>query len=228
VPHRLTQPKSSLDLALVGNCTWGGLIDARGRLVWACMPRFDSDPVFCALLQNGNGDEGVFAIELENLAESEQQYVGNTAILRTILRDSAGGAIEIRDFAPRFKNLGRTFRPTMLVRRIQPLAGEPRIRIVLRPLSGYGASPAATTRGSNHIRFVTPDLTLRLTTDAPVSYVMDSTTFVLQQPISLVLDRTRPSSPPSSPRCASSRTARGRSGSSGLARSTFHSNGRSR
>ena len=36
---------NSLDLAVVGNCTWGGLIDRRARLVWACMPRFDSDPL---------------------------------------------------------------------------------------------------------------------------------------------------------------------------------------
>ncbi len=41
---------SGLDLAMIGNCTWGGLLDARGRLVWACLPRFDSDPLFPALL----------------------------------------------------------------------------------------------------------------------------------------------------------------------------------
>ena len=55
---------SGLDLAMIGNCTWGGLIDPRGRLVWACLPRFDSDPLFPALLDGDGRDDGVFAIEL--------------------------------------------------------------------------------------------------------------------------------------------------------------------
>lgn len=176
-----------LELAVVGNCTWGGLIDRRGRLVWGCLPRFDSDPVFCALLGDAIGEEGIFSVELLNCVESEQSYVRNTAILSTVLRDRAGGAVEIRDFAPRFRNYGRMFRPTMLVRRIRPLAGEPRIRIVLRPRCNYGADRPSTTRGSNHLRFVGPDVTLRATTDAPVSFLADATPFVLQRPIEVVL-----------------------------------------
>jgi GH15 family glucan-1,4-alpha-glucosidase len=176
-----------LDLALVGNCTWGGLVDRRGRVVWACMPRFDSDPVFCGLLQAADPDDGTFAIELEGFEQSEQSYVRNTAVLTTVLRARNGHAIEICDFAPRYKSRGRMFRPAMLIRRIRPLAGEPRIRIVLRPRGSYGASAPTTTRGSNHIRFVMPELTLRLTTDVPVSYAKDATPFVLQREISLVL-----------------------------------------
>lgn len=41
----------SLDLALIGNCTVGALIDARGEMAWACVPRFDGDAAFCALLR---------------------------------------------------------------------------------------------------------------------------------------------------------------------------------
>jgi len=179
--------EASLDLAVVGNCSWGGLIDCEGRLVWACLPRFDSDPLFPALLDGGSRDDGVFAVELLDLEACEQGYDGNTAILVTRLRDRAGNEIEIRDFAPRFVNHGRTYRPTMLVRRVRPLCGEPRIRIVLRPRCAYGAERPAVTRGSNHARFVTPDVTLRLTTDAPISYALEATAFVLQRSINLVL-----------------------------------------
>ena len=182
MPHQPT-----LDLAVLGNCSWAGLIDAEARLVWACLPRFDSDPVFCALLDETVGEEGVFAIELLDLAESEQSYDGHTAILKTTLRDSRGSAIEIRDFAPRFTNYGRVFRPTMIMRTVTPLAGEPRIRIALRPRGNYGQDPAATTRGSNHIRYITEGITLRLTTDAPLSYIEDGTPFTLGQPIHLIL-----------------------------------------
>lgn len=187
MPVQLDSRQPNLDLAVVGNCTWGGLIDRVGRLVWGCLPRFDSDPIFCALLGDEVSDEGVFSVELLNLVESEQAYVRNTAILRTVLRDAAGGEIEIRDFAPRFRSHGRMFRPTMLVRRIRALSGEPRIRIVLRPRCNYGADRPTTTRGSNHVRFVMPDVTLRVTTDAPISFMMESTPFVLQRSIEIVL-----------------------------------------
>jgi GH15 family glucan-1,4-alpha-glucosidase len=177
----------SLDLAMVGNCSWGGLVDARGRLVWACLPRFDSDPIFPALLGAGDEHEGSFGVELLDCVASEQRYDGNTPILVTVLRDRAGNAIEQRDFAPRFQNHGRMYRPTMLIRRLRPLSGEPRIRVWLRPRYGWGAQRPANTRGSNHVRFVTPELTLRLTTDAPISYVMDAVPFVLDRPLDLIL-----------------------------------------
>src|SRR5262245_43803170 len=122
---------SGLDLAVIGNCSWGGLLDRQGRLVWACLPRFDSDPLFAALLDGDNRDDGVFAIELVNQLAGDQRYDGNTPILVTTLRDASGGAIEIRDFAPRYQNHGRFYRPIMMVRRVRPLTGEPRIRIVL-------------------------------------------------------------------------------------------------
>lgn len=63
-----TQPQTgSLNLGMIGNCAISALIDDHARMVWCCLPRFDGDPVFNALLQPGN--EGChFAIELEDLA----------------------------------------------------------------------------------------------------------------------------------------------------------------
>jgi GH15 family glucan-1,4-alpha-glucosidase len=80
----------------------------------------------------------------------------------------------------------------MMVRRVRPLSGEPRIRIVLRPRCDYGAGRPAITRGSNHLRYVTPGITLRLTTDAPISYVADAKQFVLQRPLALILGPDEP------------------------------------
>ena len=179
---------TSLDLAVVGNCTFGALLDRHARMVWCCLPRFDGDPVFCALLNDhGDGEKGFYDVELLDLSHSEQSYRRNSAVLVTRLYDSNGGAIEITDFAPRFKQFGRVFRPTMLVRRVKPLCGTPRIRIRLRPVYGYGAHRPEMTRGSNHIRYVMPSLVLRLTTDAPLSYIVDEVPFVLEQSITLLL-----------------------------------------
>ncbi|HIP79568.1 MAG TPA: glycoside hydrolase family 15 protein, partial [Kiloniellaceae bacterium] len=43
------------------------------------------------------------------------------------------------------------------------------------------------TRGSNHLRFVMPHLTLRLTTDGPITYVTEQTPFILERPVTLIL-----------------------------------------
>ena len=180
-----------LDGGVIGNCGFGALIDPRGRICWACLPHFDGDPVFHSLL--GEDDEadpkagGFFDVVLECFRESEQHYLENTAILVTTLRDTGGAAVRITDFAPRFEQFGRSFRPTMIVRTIERLSGEPRIRIRLRPRFAYGSRRPQLTRGSNHVRYVGPELALRLTTDAPVSFVTDETTFVLEQPLTLLL-----------------------------------------
>ncbi len=182
---------TDLDLAPVGNSSFAALVDRIGRIVWCCLPRFDGDPVFCDLLnedqEDGNDRQGVFEIEVDNLARSEQEYLTNTAVLVTRLYDSNGSAIEITDFAPRFGQFGRMFRPMSLVRTIRPIEGNPRIRIKLRPRSDYGATTPAVTHGSNHIRYVGTNLTLRLTTDAPPAYILDETPFFLEDPVALVL-----------------------------------------
>lgn len=179
---------STLDLALIGNCSLGALVDKKGRFVWSCLPRFDGDPFFCSLLKNhGEPDFGFFDLEVLDFDRSEQEYRRNSAVLITRLYDSNGGCVELTDFSPRFKMFGRTFRPFMVIRYAQPIAGNPRVRVRLRPAYNYGAARPSITRGSNHIRYVMPDTTLRLTTDAPVGYVLDEVPFILDDPISLIL-----------------------------------------
>lgn len=128
----------------------------------------------------------MFAITLEGLQESEQEYEPNTAILRTRLH-SAQGSVEITDCAPRFYWRDRMFRPQTIVRRVRPLSGTPRIRVSLRPRFAYGSVPPAVTSGSNHIRYTGPDLKLRLITDAPIDYVREEQMFNLDGPLDFIL-----------------------------------------
>jgi len=180
---------ASLDLGLIGNCAISALIDREARLVWCCMPRFDSDPVFDALLDSADGipENGSFQIRLEGCTRTEQSYADGTAVLRTRMFDSNGAAIEVSDFAPRHFDNNRPFRPLLIVRRVRPLQGTPRVRIVLRPRTRWGEGRPELTRGSNHLRYVAPEATLRLTTNAPLTYVIDETPFVLNTPCSLLL-----------------------------------------
>lgn len=99
-------------------------------MVWCCFPRYDGDPVFCSLLRK-NKDIGFFEIEVNKSESIKQEYIENTAILKTRITDNQGGCVEITDFAPRFKKYERIYRPNMLLRQIVPISGRPRIRIRL-------------------------------------------------------------------------------------------------
>ena len=180
---------ATLELAPIGNCTVSALVDQGGSIVWCCMPRFDSSPVFDALLRSGEGLplDGAMSVELEGLARVEQAYDPGTAIVRTQLWDASGQGIELADFAPRFLTRDRVFRPAQLIRRVRPLAGHPRVRFVVRPSGDWGATPPTLTRGSHHLRYVLPGCTLRLNTSVPLTYLIDGTWFTLQAPVSLLL-----------------------------------------
>ncbi|MGA8010104.1 MAG: glycoside hydrolase family 15 protein [Thiomonas sp.] len=176
----------NLDLGIVGNCEASALIDRRGCIVWSCVPRFDGDPVFHALIGGDGAMDGVFDIALEGAVRSEQFYEPNTAVLRTRLYDADDHGFEITDFAPRFMMRGRMYRPIMLVRRLRVLNGAPRVRIRLRPRFNWGQETPQITQGSHHIRYIGSDQVLRLTTSAPLTYILQEQSFILRDTTSLV------------------------------------------
>ena len=172
----------NLDLAPIGNCAISALIDRRGRYVWACAPRVDGDPVFSALMDGADPEHGFWDVELEGCAHVEQAYVRNTPVLRTVMTAADGAAVEIIDFAPRHPKHSRTYRPLAFGRIVRPLSGSPRIRVRLRPAADWGARRAERTSGSNHVRYLCTDVTFRLTTDCPVSHVLNERLFRLEKP----------------------------------------------
>ena len=189
----------NLELAVVGNCQVAGLIDHLGRMVWACLPRPDGDPVLCALLRERLGDsaDGVFAVELHDQHSVVQGYVHNTAILETRLYDSAGGGIKITDFAPRFRQRGRMHRPMAFVRLVEPLEGRPLVRLRCKPCAHYGAERPQRIMGSHHCSFVSEQLSYRLTTTASLAALADEGLMILDAPIAFILaaDETVEESP---------------------------------
>jgi len=168
---------SNLDLWPIGNCQVSGLIDRTGALVWGCVPRVDGDPVFCSLINNNNREDGIWRFELEGQSNATQHYERNTPILVTRLEAKDGSAVEIRDFCPRFESSGRMYRPVAFIRIVRPIAGVPRMKMVLRPMRDYGTEVAKRTNGTNHIRYLIGDQGMRLSTDAPVGYLLEERSF---------------------------------------------------
>ena len=185
------KPKQPLDLALIGNGRMGALINRESRIVWCCFPRFDGDPVFSRLL-SGKEEKGFTDIVMADVIDIQSAYARNTPVLETVMTDRRGGAVRITDFMPRFQKFERTFRPPQMIRRIEPIAGRPRIAIRVRPTFDYGSPATTTVIGSNHIRYVGTSEVLRLSTDAPLSYITHETTFALMRPVTLIFGTDEP------------------------------------
>ena len=107
------------------------------------MPRPDSDPTFCSLLdpQGGDAKGGVFAIDLHDVVSGQQSYLRNTAVVETLLEDAAGNQMRLTDFCPRYRERGRIFKPMMYVRIAEPLRGQPRIQMRFRPSEQVRIAP---------------------------------------------------------------------------------------
>ena len=178
--------QGDLELGMIGNCTAAALIDRYGSMVWSCFPDFDVDPVFCSLLSPKQGG-GMWSFELENFSHAEQFYLQNTPVLVTRLFDNNGGAIEITDFSPRYKEHDRICHPWLLVRQVVPLSGIPRVTMRFEPLFDYGAACPKYNYESNHVGFSSDKLALRMTSDLPVTQIEHSLPFVVEKPLHFVL-----------------------------------------
>ena len=170
-------------LALIGNCQYSALVEDSGTVVWCCLPRFDSDPMFSTLLDEEAG--GRFVVGAEDGKSGTMAYEDNTNILVTTFR-SATGAFRVTDFAPRFLQYDRVFHPTQLYRIIEPIEGTPRVRVLCEPRLGFSKAQPARLSGSNHVRYEGFASQVRLTTDVPLSY-LDGRAFTLTEKRHLVL-----------------------------------------
>ncbi|MBX9643644.1 MAG: glycoside hydrolase family 15 protein [Novosphingobium sp.] len=162
---------NTLELWPIGNCQVSALVDSNGRFAWGCAPRVDGEPVFSALLDEDEPQHGFWVIEIEDIAVTSQFYLRNTPILVTQQIDKSGNAIEVIDFCPYYRRMGRNYRPVAFARIVRPLNGAPQVRMRLRPNKGWGSVARASIGGTSHIRFGAPGMTMRLTTTAPVSLI---------------------------------------------------------
>src|SRR6516225_8638719 len=185
------------DLGLIGNCQYSALVERTGDVVWCCLPRFDAEPAFSALLDERGG--GRFLIGPADGSAGVQRYLENSNVLETVF-DTPDGGIRVIDFAPRFMQYGRSFVPTQLVRIVEPVRGTPRIRVRCEPKLGWSREDPARVTGSNHITFDGFPAHARLTTDLPISYLAGQP-FALTQRSYLAFTWGAPIEEPLAPLC---------------------------
>ena len=180
----------NLDLGIVGNCQYSALIDRTAAVVWCCLPRFDASPVFAGLLDPERG--GVFSVQPVQPFVPTQQYIRNTCVLSTKFEVDDGTSFEVVDFAPRFYQFDRYFRPPSLIRILRPICGMPRIAVRCEPTLDYGRQRARPVTGSNHIAYLGSDQELRLTCDVGLTHILDASPFLLDQTRYLILTYGKP------------------------------------
>lgn len=171
--------KHTYDTGIIGNCAFLAHINKNTNVDWLCWPRFDSTFIFGGMLDKEKGGE--FSIRPEGEYTTIQHYLENTNVLITEISPASGGKYRITDFAPRFYQHQRYYKPLMLIRKIEAIEGSPRIIVKCEPVSEYGAVKLSVNRGSNHIQYQGGEENIRLTTNIPISYIFDEQPFVLNE-----------------------------------------------
>lgn len=112
--------------------------------------------------------------------KSTQYYIKNTNILATEFKVKEG-KFRVIDYAPRFNQYERYFKPLMLFRKIELLEGDPLITVKCHPVDNYGKLTPEISAGSNHIRYLNLSSQIRLTTDIPLNYIRNEKAFLLNE-----------------------------------------------
>ncbi|MBO0776178.1 MAG: glycoside hydrolase family 15 protein [Actinobacteria bacterium] len=172
------------DLGLIGDGSTAALVGQDGSICWLCLPRFDSEPLLCGLLDRERG--GHFSITPDGLTDARQRYEPDTGVLVTELRSPAGvvrltDALALRPGADLTDDLpaGRG----ELVRSAVVLDGSARLQVHLEPRGGAQARAAAS--GLVVMPARRPDLRLHLRSSRPLSGL--HSTYDLEQGDSLDL-----------------------------------------
>lgn len=84
--------------ALLGDCQTAVLVGRNGSMDWLCLPRFDSDPCFSALLGDENAGRWLIAPRT-SVRRIERRYLPHTLILATRFFTDEG-VVELIDFMP--------------------------------------------------------------------------------------------------------------------------------
>jgi GH15 family glucan-1,4-alpha-glucosidase len=178
--------RHTYDAGIIGNGAYLAHIALDASVIWLCWPKFDSPFVFGSLLAE-QPRAGEFSIRPAGGDwTSRQTYLANTNVLSTEFTAS-DGEFRVIDFAPRFRQYDRYFKPLMLVRKIEPISGTPTLRVRCHPVGEYGRVQPTVQTGSNHLRYIGVGENTRLTTDVSLDALLESRPFVLRSPRYLVL-----------------------------------------
>jgi GH15 family glucan-1,4-alpha-glucosidase len=120
------------DYAMIGDCRTAAIISRSGSIDWYCVPRFDSEAVFAALL--GTKDNGRWLIEpAAKKFRTSRRYRGESLILETVFTTATGKA-RVTDLMPPGTP------DSCIVRIVEALEGQVDMRTELAIRFDYGVT----------------------------------------------------------------------------------------
>ena len=175
-----------LNYGIIGNCKSSALINEDSSIDWCCLPQFDSSAIFCKIIDNHIG--GSFKVEADDSYIITQQYINNTAIVRTNFKNSKN-EFEVLDFMTRYKLDDQNFySPPEIQRLIKPIKGLPQIKVLYNPTLEYANGKTKTYEKEDFIVSVFDEAsyeTLFLYTDIEKKKILENKEFELSKSVYL-------------------------------------------
>ena len=141
--------RESLDYGIIGNCKSSALVKKDTSIDWCCLPQFDSDSIFCKILDEEIG--GYFKIECDKKYKINQKYFRNTCVLQTNFSNGEN-EFEVIDFMPRFKKEnGKYYTPPEISRILKLKIGKPKYKVLYDPKLAFASGNTRTYKKENFI-----------------------------------------------------------------------------
>jgi alpha,alpha-trehalase len=153
--------------ALIGDAAGSALVAADGTVPWMCVPRFDSEPLYTALLDSERGAK--LQAGPEHVVEARQWYLEDSAVVVTEVR-TADGVVRLTDALAVHRDADlhqhENHAARAFVRSIEVLSGE--LDIVLEFVPRHGATFERAERGLAMTWAFDPTMPLRADSDRPL------------------------------------------------------------
>jgi len=149
---------------LIGDNRTAVLVGADGHIDWACLPDFDSEAVFAAIL---DPEAGTFAVRPSEPFAARQFYERGTNILVTEFV-TANGTVRLRDFMPYVP--GRKVPTAEIHRLVEGVSGQVSIEVIFEPRFSFGLYPPILEMSPYGAKAAHPrEGSITLSTDVPLS-----------------------------------------------------------
>jgi GH15 family glucan-1,4-alpha-glucosidase len=150
------------DYGFIGNMLSGALVARDGSMDWLCLPRFDSDACFAALL--GTPEHGYWRISpTDEACRSSRRYLPHAPILETTF-ETKGGKVTLVDFMP----LSDDPEKVDVIRLVRGVSGQVTMRMELALRFGYGKAVPWVRRRAYGIHAVAGPDAVELVTPVPL------------------------------------------------------------
>jgi GH15 family glucan-1,4-alpha-glucosidase len=147
------------DYALIGDTHTGALVSRAGSIDWLCLPRFDSDACFAALL--GDERHGRWLLAPRGAYQTHRAYDGDTLVLRSDHRTDEG-AVRVTDFMTPRRSQAR------VVRAVEGLSGAVPMRSELELRFDYGGATPWLRPGPARVTAVAGPDAVDIVSDVPL------------------------------------------------------------